>query len=126
MAVMIPDSFPDKANIGEKKLFGVLRDRLPDDFLVWYEPIVSDLYPDFIILGSTFGLLIIEVKGWYASRIINADNNSFDIRQKRGNIERIERQKSPLRQGRDYLAAVLDKLKGYPILTVQEIALFRS
>ena len=114
---MIPDSIPDKASVGEKKLYNVLRDRLPDDFLVLYEPIVSDLYPDFIILGSAFGLLIVEVKGWYANQIIRADNNFFDIRQKRGYTERVEVQQSPLRQGNNYLALVLDKLKGYSILT---------
>jgi hypothetical protein len=117
VAVMIPDSIPDKASIGEKNLYNVLRDRLPDDFLVLYEPIVSDLYPDFIILGSAFGLLIVEVKGWYANQIIRADNNFFDIRQKRGYTERVEVQQSPLRQGNNYLALVLDKLKGYSILT---------
>ncbi len=117
MAVMIPDSIPDKASVGEKKLYTVLRDRLPDDFLVLYEPIVSDLYPDFIILGSAFGLLIVEVKGWYANQIIRADNNFFEIRQKRGYTERVEVQQSPLRQGNNYLALVLDKLKGYSILT---------
>jgi len=117
VAVMIPDSIPDKASVGEKKLYNVLRDRLPDDFLVLYEPIVSDLYPDFIILGSAFGLLIVEVKGWYANQIIRADNNFFDIRQKRGYTERVEVQQSPLRQGNNYLALVLDKLKGYSILT---------
>ena len=63
MAVMIPDSIPDKASKGEKTLYGVLGDRLPDNFLVWYEPKVKGRYPDFIILGSTFGLLIVEVKG---------------------------------------------------------------
>jgi hypothetical protein len=117
VAVMIPDSIPDKASVGEKKLYNVLRDRLPDDFLVLYEPIVSDLYPDFIILGSAFGLLIVEVKGWYANQIIRADNNFFDIRQKRGYTERVEVQQSPLRQGNNYRALVLDKLKGYSILT---------
>ncbi|HBL14351.1 MAG TPA: DNA helicase II [Cyanobacteria bacterium UBA11162] len=117
MAVMIPDSIPDQASRGEKTLYSVLRDRLPGDFLILYEPIVSARYPDFIILGSTFGLLIIEVKGWYPNRIVRADNHYFDIRQKQDHTERIERQPSPLCQGRDYLTVVLDKLKGYPILT---------
>ncbi|WP_228060858.1 MULTISPECIES: NERD domain-containing protein [unclassified Coleofasciculus] len=115
--MMIPDSIPTTASEGEKTLYGVLRDRLPDDFLVWHEPRVSDRYPDFIILGSTFGLLIVEVKGWYPRQIITANNNFFEIRRKQGHTSRIERQKSPLRQGHDYLTAVLDKLKSYPILT---------
>lgn len=65
MANAIPDSIPSKASQGEKTLFSILRDNLPDDFFVWYEPGVESYYPDFLILSPTFGLLIIEVKGWY-------------------------------------------------------------
>jgi hypothetical protein len=82
MAQMMPDSTPSKASQGEKMLFEILCDRLPDDFLVWYEPRVNQLHPDFIILGPAFGLLIIEVKGWYAGQIEEANNKFFRIRQK--------------------------------------------
>lgn len=33
MAQMIPDSIPSKASQGEKTLFGILRDRLPETSL---------------------------------------------------------------------------------------------
>lgn len=117
MALMIPDTIPSKASQGEKTLYSILREQLPDDFLVWYEPIVNKLCPDFVILGSTFGLLIIEVKGWSSGQIVRANNNFFEIsRRNRGNTERIESEQSPLRQGRNYLVSVIDKLKAYSIL----------
>lgn len=64
MAQMIPETIPSKASQGEKLLFDLLRERLPDNFLVGYEPTIKRLLPDFIILGPAFGLLIPEVKGW--------------------------------------------------------------
>jgi hypothetical protein len=54
MAQMIPETIPSKASQGEKLLFEVLQERLPDNFLVWYEPTIKRLLPDFIILGPFF------------------------------------------------------------------------
>ncbi|BAZ71245.1 hypothetical protein NIES4106_60420 (plasmid) [Fischerella sp. NIES-4106] len=120
MALMVPDSIPSKASQGEKTLYGVLRDYLPDDFYVWYEPNVGGLYPDFIVLGPSLGLLILEVKGWYAGDIVKADNNFFQIKWKRDGVERIESHQSPLRQGHNYFATVADKLKRYSVLVQHE------
>ncbi len=64
-----------------------MHEHLPDNFLVWYEPKVKGRYPDFIILGSTFGLLIVEGKDWYANQVIRADNNFFEIKYKRDNTD---------------------------------------
>jgi len=113
---MVPDSVPSKASIGEKRLYKILQYELPDDCYVWYEPRVKGLYPDFIILGPTLGLLILEVKGWSAHQIVSANHQFFEIKN---GAEHLERQQSPLRQGKGYLDAILDKLKQYPILTQQ-------
>ena len=114
MALMVPDSIPSKASQGEKRLYKTLQDELPDDCYVWYEPIVKGLYPDFIILGPTLGLLILEVKGWGSHQIVSANNQFFEIK----NGEKLtEKQQSPLRQGKGYLDAILDKLKKYSVLT---------
>jgi hypothetical protein len=116
MAQMIPDTIPAKASKGEKLLFNILRDRLPDDFIVWYEPIVKRLHPDFIIFGPSFGLLVIEVKGWCTGQIEEANNNFFRIKKTKNEVSTSENQQSPLRQGKGYIDAVMDKLKGEPIL----------
>lgn len=118
MALMVPDSIPSKASKGEKILYEILRDQLPDDFYVWYEPKVKGYYPDFIIFGPGFGLLIIEVKGWYAGNIVSGNNDFFEIEyQNDDGSKRIESQQSPLSQGETYLRKVLDQFKQYPILT---------
>ncbi|MEA5467033.1 nuclease-related domain-containing protein [Leptothoe sp. PORK10 BA2] len=77
MALIIPDAIPSKASQGEQLLFKILSTQLPDNFIVWYEPRVKDLYPDFIILGPDFGLLILEVKGWYASQVARTLRDHF-------------------------------------------------
>lgn len=112
MALVIPDSIPSKASKGEKMLFRLLRDELPDDFFVYYEPITSGFYPDFIILSPSFGLLILEVKGWSVKQIHKADSFFFDIEQD-GQLEHCQ---SPMRQAKGYLDTLLSKLKGYSIL----------
>ncbi|MBD1848093.1 NERD domain-containing protein [Cyanobacteria bacterium FACHB-63] len=116
MAQMIPDSEPARASRGELLLYKVLRDRLPDNYIVWYEPIVKGLHPDFVILGPDFGLLVIEVKGWSAGQIEEANNNFFRIKQTKKGPTYSESQQSPLRQGKGYIDAVMDKLKGEAIL----------
>lgn len=118
MAVVIPPSLPASASKGEERLFHIFAKKLPDDFLVWYEPRVKDHYPDFIILSPTFGLLIIEAKGWHYHQIIEATSDSFKINRNSEGTDKIaEVQKSPLRQGKDYLDKLMNELKKYRILT---------
>jgi hypothetical protein len=66
MAILIPDSCPSRATVGEKRIFGLLRDTLPDHFTAWYEPIVAGRHPDFTLVSHDFSLLMLEIKGWYA------------------------------------------------------------
>ncbi|MGB3193240.1 MAG: 3'-5' exonuclease [Limnoraphis sp.] len=116
MALMIPEAAPSTASQGEKRLFKVLRDELPDDFFIYYEPNVKGLYPDFIILSPDFGILILEVKGWSANQILKADHQIFEV----CTDGRVEKCQSPLRQGKGYLDALMNKLKDYSILTQDE------
>ena len=73
MAEMIPDRLPSSASAGERKVFALLQ-QLPDDLIVYYEPMVADRYPDFIVIIPSVGLLIVEVKGWYPANILKANN----------------------------------------------------
>lgn len=103
MAEMVPDRLPLKASVGEKKLFSVLQ-KLPDDYIVYYEPIVEDRYPDFVIICPDMGLLVIEVKGWYPKDILSADNNTVRVKEKQGEVRR----NHPVRQARDYMLSLMD------------------
>ena len=115
MAVMIPESCPSRASKGVKTLFQTLFEKLGDDCTVWYESNVGNCFPDFVVLGTTFGLLILEVKNWYLDEIVAADNNNFTI-NRRGE-ERVEVVPSPIRQAKEYLDKILNAFDEYPVLT---------
>jgi len=119
MAIIIPSSIPSKASKGEQTLYNIIKERISDNFYVWYEPMIDNRRPDFIILSPNFGLLIIEVKGWYAGQILKASNNSFEIKDNKNDFEINQKQKSPLRQGKDYMDGLLNLLKKFRILINQ-------
>ena len=118
MAQMIPEAIPSKASQGEKLLFDALA-RLPEEYLVWYEPTIERLLPDFIVLGPAFGLLILEVKGWYARNIELASHDFFQIRRQSSGRTKIESCANPLKQGHSYFGSVADKMKEFPLLCQQ-------
>ncbi|AKH36937.1 MULTISPECIES: nuclease-related domain-containing DEAD/DEAH box helicase [Nitrosomonas] len=109
MAEMIPDQLPHRASKGEERLFKLLK-RLPDNYIVYYEPIVENRYPDFVIICPDMGLMIIEVKGWYAKEIIATDHNSVLIKGQHGEV----RYNHPVRQARDYMLSLMDQCRENP------------
>lgn len=106
MAEMIPDRLPSSASAGEKRVFSILQ-KLPDDVIVYYEPVVGERYPDFVVILPTVGLLVIEVKGWYPGRITAANKADVTI-DVRG---RPEVCKHPIRQARDYMLGLMDNAR---------------
>ena len=103
MAEMIPDRLPSRASAGERKVFALLQ-QLSDEVIVYYEPVVADRYPDFIVIIPSVGLLVIEVKGWFPNHILQANNVEVTI-SLRGQSETC---KHPIRQARDYQHQLMD------------------
>ena len=97
MADIIPDKLPRKASKGEERTFEVLK-KLPDEYLAYYEPLISNRRPDFILIGPDLGVLVIEVKGWYIGDIIQANDAEVTIED---DLPRIE--SHPLAQAREYM-----------------------
>jgi len=110
MAILIPETCPSKATIGEKRLYSLLQRQLPEKYHAWYEPLVAGRYPDFTIAAEDFGLLMLEVKGWYASQILKASDQTIELRRYFAGRSTIEAHKHPTRQVRDYLFGFLDEL----------------
>src|SRR5215467_348163 len=109
MAEMIPDRLPHRASAGEKKVFALLQ-QLPDDAIVYYEPVIADRYPDFIVIIPSVGLLVIEVKGWYPNHILGANSVEVTISTQ----GRREVCKHPIRQARDYQHQLMDTARQHP------------
>src|SRR5262249_56656756 len=110
MAILTPASCPSRATAGEKRVHALLRDALPDHFTAWYEPVVQGRYPDFTVLADDFGLLMLEVKGWYAGQIARATDDELELHRSEGGQVHVEIHKHPVRQVREYLFAIMSEL----------------
>jgi hypothetical protein len=108
MATLVPEPCTSRATDGEKRVYALLRDGLPAHFFGWFEPVVQGRYPDFLVMASDFGLLVLEVKGWYAGQIARADSHEVELHRRVSGQVQIERHQHPERQARDYLLTLLD------------------
>ncbi len=64
----------DETYKGEMKVYECIENNLPDDIICYYNREVNGKQFDFCLLIQHMGMLVIEVKGWNASDIINVDN----------------------------------------------------
>jgi len=97
-----PSAFPivffAKASRGEERTFALLK-KLPDDYLIYYEPTIDNRHPDFIVIAPDLGVIIIEVKGWYLDDILEGNHSEVTI-----NTDGRERKEvHPLEQARNYM-----------------------
>jgi len=108
MAICIPDRLSSRASRGEKRTFALLK-KLPDDYIVYYEPKIDNLHPDFVVIAPDLGVIIIEVKGWYLENILPGSNNLKITINDHGLVRQ---DTHPLEQARNYmwmLARVCEK-----------------
>jgi hypothetical protein len=110
MTSMIPERCPAKATEGERRLFRILHDSFPDAFFAWYEPDIRGRYPDFTLLGSSFGLLTLEVKGWYPGQLSRVTDRDVELLRTRDGATVLETHAHPYRQVREYMFRVKDRL----------------
>lgn len=103
---MIPDRLPGGSGKGEQRLFAILQ-RLPDDWVVYYEPVISDRYPDFVLIAPDLGVAVIEVKGWNPNDILGGDPQTVRVRDR--GVEKNE--VHPVRQARGYQNNLQDECR---------------
>jgi hypothetical protein len=106
MAEMVPPTFTGRYP-SEKKVYELLK-RLPDDCLVYYEPRVEGRHPDFVVIMPNLGVLVLEVKGWRAHEILEADTHR--VRHKAFGKEHCGTH--PSRQVREYKYSLMKKCRG--------------
>ena len=119
MATLIPalGTCVPRMTSGERRLAERLEQKLDDDYLLWYDVPVGpqQLHPDFIVLHPSRGLLILEVKDFRLSTIVQADKDSWTILDSAsGEAKHIQ---SPFSQARHYAHAVLNAVRADKRLT---------
>jgi hypothetical protein len=108
MAYTIPETIRSSATVGERLLFRTLKMYLPDDYIVYYEPEIRGKRPDFVIIGPDLGLVVLEVKDYTLSTLLQLNNDEWTIVNATGEQATV---KSPFRQARDNAFHIVDVLK---------------
>jgi len=113
MAQMIPESIPSGRPKGERDVFDILQ-KLPDDYLVYYEPIIKNRYPDFVVVCPDQGLMVIEVKDWLMGSILSATNSEVKL-SIGGETKTV---KHPQEQVKGYKFDIMNRFKGNPAFDI--------
>ena len=109
MAILIPEILPDNSSEGERFVAASLRS-LPDDVLIYYEPIIRRRYPDFVLIVPEVGVLVIEVKGIPLSWIVDVDQHQMRYRQAGSEQAALH----PARQAREYQNRLMSACSDHP------------
>ena len=109
MAEIIPDTLPASSTAGEKRVFAALA-RLPDDCLIYYEPVVSGAIPDLIVILPEVGVLVIEVKDWRLAELESVTPDTITI-NRRGVAAVVPH---PRQQARGYMLRLMDECRRHP------------
>ncbi|MCQ3858591.1 nuclease-related domain-containing DEAD/DEAH box helicase [Klebsiella quasipneumoniae] len=116
MATIIPTigSCGNKITAGEKRLARIFESNLSSDCTCWYDIPTGEkqTHPDFIILDPQRGLLFIEVKDWYISKIKSANKTHVIYETSNGDISLTH----PIEQVRQYSYGAINYLKRDPQL----------
>ncbi|MDX6038711.1 3'-5' exonuclease [Scandinavium lactucae] len=120
MAIIIPtiSSCSEKITAGEKRLARILERGLNDNCTCWYDIPMGEkrMHPDFVILAPDNGMLFLEVKDWFITKIKSANKTTVFYETKNA----VEALKNPIEQVRQYTFQTIDSLKKDPQLQQQE------
>ncbi len=103
---------------GERRVAERLEQKLDDDHLLWYDVAVGPKHqhPDFVVMHTRRGILILEVKDFRPSTIIGADKQSWTIHGDAGP----KTIASPIEQARQYTHKVVKAMERDPQLVQGE------
>jgi hypothetical protein len=103
---------------GERRTAERLEQKLDADYLFWYDVAVGPKHqhPDFVVMHPRRGILILEVKDFRLSTLINADKQTWEIHGDSGP----KTIANPLEQARQYAHQVVKALERDPQLVQPE------
>lgn len=108
MAYTVPETIRSSATAGERLLFRTLKEYLPDDYIVYYEPEIHGRRPDFVVIGPDLGVLVLEVKDYTKNTLFQLNPDEWTIVTSSGEQTKT---KSPLKQARENMFHLVDYLK---------------
>jgi Nuclease-related domain len=116
MATLIPalGSCVSRMTAGERRTAERLEQKLDPDYLLWYDVAVGPKHqhPDFVVMHPRRGILILEVKDFRLSTLIQANKQTWDIHGDNGP----KTIANPLEQARQYAHQVAHALERDPQL----------
>jgi hypothetical protein len=111
MATLIPSmgSCVSRMTSGERRLAERLEQKLDGDYWLWYDVPMGpkNAHPDFCVMHPRRGILVLEVKDWKLSTILQADRQTWEILGDNGPKTVI----NPLEQARQYAHTVVNALQ---------------
>ena len=120
MATLIPalGSCVSRMTSGERRTAERLEQKLDADYLLWYDVPVGPLHqhPDFVVMHPRRGILILEVKDYKLSTILQASKQTWEIHTDAGP----KSIPNPLEQARQYAHRVVQALERDPQLVQPE------
>lgn len=120
MATLIPalGSCVARMTPGERRTAERLEQKLDADYLLWYDVAVGPRHqpPDFVVMHPRRGILILEVKDFRLSTLIQANKQTWDIHGELGP----KTITNPLEQARQYAHQVVNALERDPQLVQPE------
>ena len=120
MATLIPalGSCVARMTPGERRTAERLEQKLDADYLLWYDVAVGHRHqhPDFVVMHPRRGILILEVKDFRLSTLIQANKQTCDIHGELGP----KTIPNPLEQARQYAHQVVNALERDPQLVQPE------
>ncbi len=108
MAYTVPETISRMATTGERLVFQTLKDALPSDYIVYYEPEIMGKRPDFVIIGPDLGLLVLEVKDYTKNTLHTLTHDEWTIYNSTGELISVT---SPYKQARQYAFHIVNYLK---------------
>jgi hypothetical protein len=103
---------------GERRTAERLEHKLDDDYLLWYDVAVGPRHqhPDFVVIHPRRGILILEVKDFRLSTLIEVNKQTWEIHGDAGP----KTIPNPLEQARQYAHQVVNALERDPQLVQPE------
>ncbi|MBD2871826.1 DEAD/DEAH box helicase [Paenibacillus arenilitoris] len=112
MAYMVPEVLRTGATAGERLLFRSLKEHLPSDYAVYFEPEIEGCRPAFVVIGPDLGMVVLEVTEYTRSALVEADRGEWQVYTASGQLETVP---NPYLRARDtarQVAAGLEKDDG--------------